>query len=206
MPEQRHRRTYDHRLRELVRTTGDVRIATKIGVPRSTAVGWLCAEPQEVVTLDVLDTGAVRLQAEVLRLRRRMRILGTVVGLLLAFRVAECFEIANTVAVLLDAARGSINDGDDGTTPKVVVDGGVENFNGRVDELIEQGVLRRLLALTDLRFSNSMIEAFWKSMKHQWLYLHSLDSVAAVSAPVDRPAQAFLRCCFRRPRQTIASP
>ena len=25
-----------------------------------------------------------------------------------------------------------------------------------------------------------MIEAFWRSMKHQWLYLNSLDSVAAV--------------------------
>ena len=64
MPEQRHQRTYDQRLRELVRTTGDLRIATEIGVPRSTAVGWL--------------------RAEVLRLRRRVRILGAVVGLVLA--------------------------------------------------------------------------------------------------------------------------
>ena len=80
MPEQRHQRTYDHRLRELVRTTGDLRIAAEIGVPRSTAMGWLRAEHQEVVTIDVLDMGAVGLQAEVLRLRRRVRILGTVIG------------------------------------------------------------------------------------------------------------------------------
>ena len=62
----------------------------------------------------------------------------------------------------------------------VVVDGGVENFNGSVDELIDKGVLRRVLALTELQFSNSLIEAFWRSMKHQWLFLNTLDSVAAV--------------------------
>jgi hypothetical protein len=36
------------------------------------------------------------------------------------------------------------------------------------------------LALTDLKFSNSMIEAWWRSLKHQWLFLHSLDSVTTV--------------------------
>jgi hypothetical protein len=29
----------------------------------------------------------------------------------------------------------------------------------------------------DITFSNSMIEAFWRSLKHSWLYLHSLESV-----------------------------
>jgi len=56
----------------------------------------------------------------------------------------------------------------------------VENVNAAVDALIESGVLRRLLAFTELRFSNSMIEAWWRSLKHQWLYLHSLDSVATI--------------------------
>ena len=56
----------------------------------------------------------------------------------------------------------------------------VENFNGGVDELIGKGVLRRVLALTDLQFSNSLVEAFWRQMKHQWLFLNTLDSVAAV--------------------------
>jgi hypothetical protein len=48
------------------------------------------------------------------------------------------------------------------------------NRNG--DELIQSGVLRRVLALTELRFTNSMIEAWWRTLKHQWLYLNSLDS------------------------------
>ena len=48
------------------------------------------------------------------------------------------------------------------------------------DELIESGLLRRVLAMTELRFSNSMIEAWWRALKHQWLFLNTLDSVATV--------------------------
>ena len=36
-PQQR----YDHRLRDLVQRTGDLTIATNLGVPRSTARRWL---------------------------------------------------------------------------------------------------------------------------------------------------------------------
>jgi hypothetical protein len=38
------------------------------------------------------------------------------------------------------------------------------------------GVIRRVLAQVEVSFSNSMIEAFWRSLRHQWLYLHSLAS------------------------------
>jgi hypothetical protein len=44
----------------------------------------------------------------------------------------------------------------------------------QIDELIDTGVLRRLLALTELKVSNSMIDAWWRSLTHQWLFLHSL--------------------------------
>src|SRR5262245_48379799 len=47
-PQQR----YDHRLRDLVYRTGDVTLARDLGVPRSTARGWLGA-PATVVSLDV---------------------------------------------------------------------------------------------------------------------------------------------------------
>lgn len=42
------------------------------------------------------------------------------------------------------------------------------------------GQLRRVLAQVDVTFSNSLIEAWWRSLKHQWLYLHRLDSIATV--------------------------
>jgi hypothetical protein len=56
----------------------------------------------------------------------------------------------------------------------------VENVNAQVDALINTGVLRRLLAFTELKFSNSMIEAWWRALKHQWLFLHLLDRVATI--------------------------
>jgi len=40
-----------------------------------------------------------------------------------------------------------------------LADAGVENVNAHVDALSETGVLRRLLTFTELKFSNSMIEA-----------------------------------------------
>jgi putative transposase len=96
---------------------------------------------------------------------------------ILAWRVAETFAPVNSVAVLLDASRAAAPSE---TTPVVLADAGVENVNAQVDDLITTGVLRRVLAFTELKFSNSMIEAWWRSLKHQWLFLHSLDSVTTV--------------------------
>jgi hypothetical protein len=50
-PQQR----YDHRLRDLVQRTGDLTIATDLGVPRSTARGWLGATRTVVVSLEADD-------------------------------------------------------------------------------------------------------------------------------------------------------
>jgi hypothetical protein len=55
-----------------------------------------------------------------------------------------------------------------------------ENVNGSVDGALGAGELTRVLAQVEVTFSNSMIEAFWRSLKHSWLYLHSLDSFAAL--------------------------
>lgn len=91
--ERRQQGTYDHRLRELVRETGDPAIATRLGVPRSTAAVWLRARPQDVISLDLLDLKETQLQAEVLKLRRRLRALGTVVSLLLALLRVSGFRL-----------------------------------------------------------------------------------------------------------------
>jgi len=96
---------------------------------------------------------------------------------ILAWRVADTFAPVNSVAVLVEASRSATPSE---TMPVVLADAGVENVNAQVDELITTGVLRRVLAFTDLKFSNSMIEAWWRSLKHQWLFLHSLDSVTTV--------------------------
>ena len=62
----------------------------------------------------------------------------------------------------------------------MLVDGGVENFNKAVDELVDAGLLKRVLARTEITFSNSLIESWWRVLKHQWLFLNTLDTVRAV--------------------------
>ena len=81
---------------------------------------------------------------------------------ILAWRVADTFAPVNSVAVLVDASRGATRSD---PTPVVLADAGVENVNAEVDDLITTGVLRRVLAFTELKFSNSMIEAWWRSLK-----------------------------------------
>jgi transposase InsO family protein len=94
---------------------------------------------------------------------------------ILAWRVNSRFDPGVTAELLVEAGAGRLD-----TAPEVMTDGGVENVNGTVDALIEQGALRRILALVEVCFSNSLIEAWWRSLKHKWLFLHQLDSVAAV--------------------------
>ena len=140
--------------------------------PAKPKVGLRTTRPDEMWHIDttvirLLDGTRAYLHAVIDNFSRRV----------LAWRVAETFAPLNSVAVLLDATRGAV---DSTTAPVVLADAGVENVNAAVDALIETGVLRRLLAFTELRFSNSMIEAWWRSLKHQWLYLHSLDSAATI--------------------------
>jgi putative transposase len=98
------------------------------------------------------------------------------------------------VSVLLDASRTAAPSD---TTPVVLSDAGVENVNAQVDALIQSGVLRRLLAFTELKFSNSMIEAWWRALKHQWLFLHSKGSPARSTA-LRKPSRMVLtgRCRY----------
>ena len=145
--------------------------------PVKPKIGLRTTRPDEMWHIDttvirLLDGTRAYLHAVIDNFSRRI----------LAWRVAETFAPVNSVAVLLDASRAA---SPSDTAPVVLADAGVENVNAQVDELITTGVLRRVLAFTELRFSNSMIEAWWRSLKHQWLFLHSLDSVTTVRRLVE---------------------
>jgi transposase InsO family protein len=134
-------------------------------------------EPDELWHVDttairLLDGTKVYLHAVIDNLSRRI----------LAWRVTDRFAVATTVAILRDAVQGR---GAREESPTVVADAGVENVNADVDGLIEAGILSRVLALRDVTFSNSMIEAWWRTLKHQWLFLNTLDSIAAVRRLVE---------------------
>ena len=79
----RPQKRYDHRLRELVQRTGDLTVATDLGVPRSTAWGWLRTASTTTVSLDVVDLTEPELQEEILTLRRRVQKLAALLRLAL---------------------------------------------------------------------------------------------------------------------------
>ncbi len=53
----------------------------------------------------------------------------------------------------------------------LLTDSGIENVNQVVDGFLAPLPIRCVLAQVEIAESNSMIEAFWKSLRRQWLYL-----------------------------------
>lgn len=138
--------------------------------PAKPKIGIRAARPNEFWHIDttvirLLDGSRAYLHAVIDNFSRRI----------LGWKVTPTFDPAATAEILLAAAKG-LEHG----TPTVLVDGGVENFNGPVDELVRSGLLHRVLARIEITYSNSMIESWWRALKHQWLYLNTLDTVSAV--------------------------
>jgi putative transposase len=74
--------------------TGDVTVATDLGVPRWTARGWRGAVPTVVVSLDVEDLTETELRQEILKLRRRVQKLAALLRLVLALLQASGFTLS----------------------------------------------------------------------------------------------------------------
>jgi hypothetical protein len=91
----RCQRSYDHRLKELVRTSADPSLAIDLGIPASTVMGWLYESSRQVVTLDVLSMKEQELQREILMLRRRIRKLLALLRLLVVLLSISGFSPAN---------------------------------------------------------------------------------------------------------------
>lgn len=89
----RSQQRYDGRLRNLVQRTGDLRIATECGVPRSTARGWLGTAPT-VVGGAVVNLTEAELRQEVVTLRRRVGKLAALLRLALALLHTSGFRLA----------------------------------------------------------------------------------------------------------------
>jgi transposase InsO family protein len=138
--------------------------------PAKPKIGIRAAKPNEIWHVDttlirLLDGTRAYLHGVIDNFSRRI----------LAWKVSASFDPAVTAELLLSASSGLV-----GERPTLLADGGVENFNSAVDELIETGILRRLLAMTEISYSNSLIESWWRALKHQWLFLNTLDTVKAV--------------------------
>jgi transposase InsO family protein len=95
---------------------------------------------------------------------------------ILAWQLSERFDTTVTAAILQEAAKSLPKN----TVPSAVMDSGVENLNTKVNELVSEGTIKRILAQVDIAQSNSMIEAWWRQLKHHWLFLNELDSATSV--------------------------
>ena len=140
--------------------------------PAKPKVGIRANAPNELWHIDVtvirlLDGTRAYLHAVIDNFSRRI----------LAWTLEERLGAGGTCRILLEAGRHL------GTRPvetTVMTDSGTENLNGNVDALLDREGLRRILAQVEVSFSNSMIEAFWRSLRHAWLYLHNLDNTATL--------------------------
>ena len=158
----------------LIRERGWLRPYRRV-CPQKPTLGLRATKPNEYWHIDVtlfrlLDGSRVYLHAVIDNYSRRI----------LAWKAALRLEPQATCHVLLEASSNLPAN----NTATVVADSGVEIVNGQVDSLLAFGRLRRVLAQVDISFSNSMIEAWWRSLKHHWLYLNQLDTLAAVERHV----------------------
>ena len=123
----------------------------------------------DVTVIRLLDDTKAYLHAVIDNFSRRI----------LAWRLAERLDPNTTCEILKEAGKNLDR------TPTVVADSGVENVNADVDQLMADGLVHLVLAQVEVSFSNSMIEAFWRSLRHQWLYLHSLESFTQLKQLID---------------------
>jgi len=89
----RTQRTYDHRLRHLVHSTRNIQLALDLGVPRSTARGWLRDEPADIISLEPLDRATEELRSELIALRQRVAKLRALLRLVVALLRASGFSM-----------------------------------------------------------------------------------------------------------------
>jgi transposase InsO family protein len=150
----------------LMREHGWRRQRTRVHPPKP-RVGVRATKPNEIwhvdTTLIRLVSGAkVYVHAVIDNYSRRI----------LAWQANETYDTSTTAKLLIEAAKGF-----EGVVPKVFMDSGVENLNAEVDALVANGAIQRILAQVDVVFSNSMIESWWRMLKHFWLYLNMLATI-----------------------------
>jgi transposase-like protein len=97
----------------------------------------------------------------------------------LAWQVTDSYGGKLTKTLIEDACRHATVSKHH-FVPNVLVDGGTENLNRHVDHLVQSGIIKRTIEQIDISFSNSVIESFFRTIKHRWPFMLSLDDLASV--------------------------
>ena len=180
----RAQRRYDHRLRDLVQRTGDVTIATDLGVPRSTVHGWLDAAPRVVVGLEVADLTELELRQEILKLQRRVDKLAALLRLALALLHTSGFSLSRARLPEDDAKRRILR----------AVD--------RARECLPLRAVLRFLRLSPSRFQAWRRRQSMHARRSVVLPSHLTASTETLRGPVDRSHGHLARVSARPDRHT----
>ena len=145
--------------------------------PQGPKVGIRATKPHEIGNTDT----------RVIRLRHGSRaylhaVIDNAARRILARKLVDHLDPGGSVEVLVAAGRRFA---ERAAAPRLLADAGIENNNRSIDELLATGLFHRVIAMTEIRFANSMIEAWWRVLEHSWLCLHPLDSVAKVRRLVE---------------------
>jgi transposase InsO family protein len=103
----------------------------------------------------------------------------------LAWQVTQDYGGTNTKALIETALEVANRISGNVGIPNLFADDGTENQNKDVDSLVKAGKIIRTIAQIDVEFSNSMVEALFRSLKHRWLFILSLTTFEAVCRAVD---------------------
>jgi hypothetical protein len=87
------------------------------------------------------------------------------------------------IEMALSKARELSNDKD--FTPNLIVDGGSENNNTEVNDLVSSNLITKSIAQLEIDFSNSMIESLFLRLKHWHLYFQELTSFEKLKEHTD---------------------
>jgi transposase InsO family protein len=160
----------------LVRLSGWRRPRNRV-YPAKPKVGIRAQSPGELLHLDVtiirlLDGTRAYLHAVIDNYSRRI----------LSWTLEDRLGSGGTCLILREAA---VQLSSRSVKTMVMLDSGSENVNGEVDELLSEKALTRILAQVEVAFSNSLVEAFWRSLKNSWLYLNALDNLTALRRLVE---------------------
>ncbi|MBW2422523.1 MAG: transposase [Deltaproteobacteria bacterium] len=160
----------------LVRISGWRRPRNRV-YPVKPKIGIRAKAPGELLHLDVtiiklLDGTRAYLHAVIDNYSRRI----------LSWTLEDRLGSGGTCQIVREAAAELIQRCGETT---VVADSGSENVNGDVDDILRDEELTRVLAQVEVTFSNSMIEAFWRSLKHSWIYLHNLDNFTGLGRLIE---------------------
>lgn len=183
-------------------TTGNPGLFPDLNIPKLTIRGWLPGDFKPAVGIEPMSQTQAELHDENAKLRRRVGVLQTIMCLLLVLvRVTGCRLDGERLpdGVAKEQVLQAI-----GKATKILALVSVlkiiglsksryhvENVNETVDEFLLSGVLRRVLAQVEIAESNSLIESWWRGLKHSYSFINSLDNRVAVERLVSFYVQQF---------------